>query len=177
MHELQVQPRLRLPAQWRLATALTTARATEDGVEFETVSLANLIDSPLICGEHLRTFDLSVKDFPPVLIHLTSESPAAIQLDDNLQAAFRRMIAETAALFHDAPFETYHFLVTCSDQAPGTAIEHHSSTLIGVRERHLIDEQTRPDWVGSVFAHEFVHSWCIGDPSAWRRPTSTRRSG
>ncbi len=158
--QLQVSARLLLPAKWRFGTALTVAKETEGSVEFKPETLRDFIDCPLICGEHFRTIELKVKNFPPTFLHLTSESPAAIQLEDKVVEKYRNVVSEAGALFGGAHFSEYHFLVVCSDQVGHMGVEHLSSSLNGVSERDLIDDKKRQGWVANLLPHEFVHSWC-----------------
>ena len=76
--QTRVQLRLRLPGRWRYATALKSDK-TSDPIAFRPVSLEELIDSPLIAGEHLRTIALDTT--PKTFLHVASESPGALQLD------------------------------------------------------------------------------------------------
>ncbi len=158
--DLRVSARLLLPFQWRFGTALTVAKEREGSVEFKTETLRDFIDCPLICGEHFRTLELKAKDFPPTFLHLASESPSAIQLDDKVVEKYRNVVSEAGALFGGAPFSEYHFLVVCSDQVGHMGVEHLSSSLNGVSERDLIDDKKRKGWVANLLPHEFVHSWC-----------------
>ncbi|MBI4328051.1 MAG: M61 family metallopeptidase [Chloroflexi bacterium] len=158
--DLRVSARLLLPHKWRFGTALKAAQEADGSVEFKTETLRDFIDCPLICGEHFRTIDLKVKDLPPTFLHLTSESPAAIQLEDPVVEKYRRVVSEAGALFGGAHFNEYHFLVVCSDQVGHMGVEHLSSSMNGVGERDLIDDKKRKGWVANLLPHEFVHSWC-----------------
>src|SRR5262249_39786221 len=62
---LPARLRLRLPAGWRYATALKTEEEKDGEIHFSELPLADLIDSPLIAGEHLRTFKLEAGSGPP----------------------------------------------------------------------------------------------------------------
>ena len=164
--EVLVRLRLLLPPGWKYATSLETSSVDDDGwIQFEPVSLHDLIDSPLICGEHFRTIPLAGGD-RPVSLHLTSESPAAIALDEEMIDKHRRLVAESLALFGAAHYDEYHFLVTCSETLGRRGLEHLSSSLNGVGERSLVDEAKFK--VGPVYLlpHEYVHSWC----GKYRRP-------
>src|SRR5437667_7632215 len=50
--DIECQASLRLPAGWKLGTALMAAGQKEDWTEFAPVSLETLVDSPVICGLH-----------------------------------------------------------------------------------------------------------------------------
>lgn len=160
--------RLKLPAGWKYGTALRTDTQTSEGVKFKAGTLRRVVDSPLICGEHFRTIELTGKNTPPAFLHLTSEASSAIQIDDKLIGQYRKLVAESLALFGGAPFEEYHFLVTLSDRLPGNGLEHLESSLNGVGERDLIDEKKRKGWPVYLLPHEFVHAWC----GKFRRPAA-----
>lgn len=160
--------RVRLPGGWRFGTALKTEKQTADGIDFAAGTLRTVVDSPLICGQHFRDIELTGKNTPPVFMHLVSESPAAIQIDDKLIERYRALVAESLAMFGVAHFDSYHFLVVCSDQVPNNGLEHLASSFNSVGERELIDEKKRKAWPAYLLPHELVHSWC----GKYRRPAS-----
>ncbi|MDQ3623422.1 MAG: hypothetical protein M3463_13180, partial [Verrucomicrobiota bacterium] len=184
---LHASLRLQLPAGWRFGTALrlehgpagssggANPHASRDPepskartVEFAAEPLRRLVDCPLICGEHFRTIELTGKNTPPAFLHLTSEAPSAIQIDDKLIAQYRKLVVEAVSLFGGARFDAYHFLVVCSDSLPRNGLEHLSSSFNEVGERELVDEKKRKSWPAYLLPHEFVHSWC----GKFRRPAS-----
>lgn len=160
IEEVQVRARLLLPPRWRFGTALTAE--TEEGgvVVFRPETLGDLVDSPVVLGEHFRTVELKPKDFPPTFMHLAAEAPAALQLEERVVALYRNVASEAGALFGGAHFQSYHWLVTCSDELGYNGVEHLASSYNAVRERDLIDDRKRQGWVAMLLPHEFVHSWC-----------------
>ncbi len=165
---LPVRLRLRLPAGWRHATALKPAGESGGEVSFREVTLEDLIDSPLIAGEHLRTFKLDAGPGPPAFLHVAAESPSALQLDPKVVDHYGRLVREAVALFGAAHYPEYHFLVTCSDELGYLGLEHHACCLNGVRERDLIEDRNRRGWVANLLPHEYAHSWC----GKFRRPAA-----
>ncbi len=157
---------LQLPPGWKFGTALKPEAETPDGITFKTETLRRVVDCPLICGENFRTIELTGKNTPPAFLHLTSESASAIQIDDKLIAQYRKMVAEAVALFGGARWDSYHFLVVCSDRLPSNGLEHLSSSFNCVGERELVDEKKRKAWPAYLLPHEFVHAWC----GKFRRP-------
>jgi len=161
--------RLRLPRGWKFGTALPPdGGSEEEGWKFAPMTLRRVVDSPLICGEHFRTIELTGRNPPPAFLHLTSETPSAIAIEDKLIANYRKLFAEALALFGGARFEAYHFLVVCSDTLPRNGLEHLASSFNEVAERELVDEKKRKSWPAYLLPHEFVHSWC----GKFRRPGS-----
>lgn len=159
---------LRLPTSWKFGTALRAEKEAADGTTFAPETLRMLVDSPLICGEYFRTIDLKGKDTPPAFLHMTSEAASAIAIDDKLIAQYRKLVAEGVALFGGSNFESYHFLLICSDQLPKNGLEHLQSSFNSVGEREMIDEKKRKAWPAYLLPHEFVHSWC----GKYRRPAT-----
>jgi predicted metalloprotease with PDZ domain len=165
--QTNAQVRLTLPEGWRFGTALKTERSGET-VTFAGETLRKVVDSPLICGQHFRDIELTGKHTPPAFLHVVSESPAAIQFDEALIARYRALVAEALALFGVAHFDSYRFLVVCSDQVPANGLEHMASSFNAVGEREIVDEKKRKAWPAYLLPHEFVHSWC----GKYRRPAT-----
>ena len=175
--DLSVRLSLRLPPGWQFATALKEESAGGEGrshqtapadsmVGFKTVTLDELVDNPLIAGEHLRTIALDAGKNPPAFMHVVSESPGALLLPPNVVEQFSRMVVEAGALFGACHYSSFHFLVTCSDDLGYLGLEHLGCSVNGVRERDLIDDSRRKGWVANLIPHEYVHSWC----GKYRRP-------
>ena len=166
---------LRLPRGWRFATALKPESpgngrdqkpAGDGATAFKTVTLNDLLDNPLIAGEHLRTIPLDAGKNPPAFMHLVSESPTALKLGPNVIDLYSRMVREAGALFGACHYPEFHFLVTCSDDLGYHGLEHLACSINGVRERDLIEDSRRKGWVANLIPHEYVHSWC----GKYRRP-------
>lgn len=160
--------RLQLPPGWKAGTALKRESDGRDEIQFKPATLREFVDCPLICGEHFRTIEFTGKNTPPAFLHLTSEAPSAIAIDDKLIAQYRKLVAEGVALFGGARWDAYHFLVVCSDVLPRNGLEHLTSSFNEVSERELVDEKKRKNWPAYLLPHEFVHSWC----GKFRRPAS-----
>jgi predicted metalloprotease with PDZ domain len=169
--DLIVKVRLRLPGEWKHATSLKAeSDQNQDGVTaFVPVSLMTLVDSPLIAGRLLKTFKLDAGAGPPAFLHLTSESPEALNLKPEIVELYSKVVREAFALFGAAHYAEYHFLVVCSDALGTFGLEHSSCSLNGVGERGLIDDKLRKGWwLANLLPHEYAHSWC----GKYRRPAA-----
>ncbi len=164
--DIVVRLELRLPDAWKYATAIPTKDADDSMVRFEDFSFHDVVDSPLICGEYLRSIKLDAENAPPVYLDLVSESEGVLQIDEALEEKYGRMVSEAQALFGGAHFDEYHLLLVMSDEFPYTGLEHLRSSLNGIGERDLEDEDDIDSWVGYLLPHEFAHSWC----GKYRRP-------
>jgi len=166
-----IKLRLRLPDGWKHATALKTdTNHDDDGfITFQSVSLTTLVDNPLIAGRNFKTFNLATGSAPPAFLHLTSESPEAINLEPKVVDLYARMVREAWALFGVAHYGEFHFLIVCSDALGQFGLEHLSCSLNGMGERGLIEEKRRKNWwLANLIPHEYAHSWC----GKYRRPTA-----
>jgi len=162
---IEYRLKLRLPKGWKQASALDVVSTENGWIVFKPVTLEVLVDSPIICGEFLRTVAFTPESFPTINYHLNSESAAALQLDDKKLKQFESMATQAARLFKTAPFKEYHFLVTASDDLPGMGLEHTASSLNGVPEQTFKDDKKWQTYI-DVLPHEIAHAWC----GKWRRP-------
>ena len=163
--ELTVAASLKLPEDWKFATALPAEDASAVSIRFAPVSLTKLVDSPVAAGAHLRAVDLTPPEGARCTLNLVADSEAALALDATQGAAFRRLPAEAEALFGGHHFEHYDFLFTLSDGVAHFGLEHHESSDDRLPERTLIDEDLRLRTAG-LLPHELVHSW----NGKYRRP-------
>jgi len=171
--DVQVTPSIELPSGWKFGTALILSNSIDghdlknpDMRRFKQVSLTTLIDSPLIAGEHYRRIILtSPRDTPVHVIDMVSESDAGLAMTPADEAAYRKLVAETGALFGARHYLEYHFLLTLSDEAGHHGVEHHESSDNSVRERTLLEPDLRLMEAG-LLPHEFTHSW----NGKYRRP-------
>jgi predicted metalloprotease with PDZ domain len=159
-------PSVTLPAGWKFGTALQPAQTNGGHVEFKPVSLTTLVDSPVIAGVHYRQVELTKPGETPrhVMDIVADEEPDLAMSSQDL-AAYKKLVAETGALFGARHYREYHFLLTLSNQVGGHGLEHHESNDSVEGERafldphlHLLDADLVP--------HEFTHSW----NGKYRRP-------
>jgi predicted metalloprotease with PDZ domain len=168
--EAQVEAQLTPPQGWKFGTALPVATVTKGGtnefIRFKPVSLTTLIDSPLIAGAHYRQIELTKPGETPVhVIDMVSESESGLAMTPADEAAYRKLVAETGALFGARHYLEYHFLLTLSDDAGHHGLEHHQSSDNSTEERTLLDSDLHM-LEADLLPHEFTHSW----NGKYRRP-------
>ncbi len=162
--EVSFAASLRLPEGWQWAGALDAAAQSAEGIRFEPVSLATLVDSPVLAGAHLRVITLTRE--PPVhRLDIAADSEAALEMSPELEAQYRSLVAETGALYGSRHYRHYDFLLTLSDHTAHFGLEHHESSDDRVDERSLIDADRRKLMAG-LLPHEMTHSW----NGKYRRP-------
>jgi predicted metalloprotease with PDZ domain len=163
--DLEVTAQLRLPRDWKFGTALPVAQTNDNSIEFKTVSLTTLVDSPVLAGRHFRRIELSPGAAPAHYLDIAGDNDEALNASPALIEKYRKLVREARALFGATHYREYHFLLALSDQIPHFGVEHHESSDDRARENYLTD--SRSNLVGATLvAHEFVHSW----NGKYRRP-------
>jgi len=163
--EVKFSAKLRIPAGWKFATALPVTKESNDGIEFETVSLTTLVDSPVLAGAYMKTYDLSPGQRPAHWLHTAADSAAMAEALPEQITMWRQLVAETGALFGARHYRHYDFLLALTEHLVPNGLEHHESSDNRVQERTLHDAdifETQMD----LLSHEFFHSW----NGKYRRP-------
>jgi predicted metalloprotease with PDZ domain len=157
---------VKLPDGWKFGTALTTEKLETGRASFATVSLEELIDSPLLCGEHFREVPIGPSDGPKHRVVLACDSSAGLDFPPGLKAQWSQLVVEAEKVFGTRHYRAYTFLVALSDQTGYFALEHHESSDNRMPEKMLITPAVRA-FSATTMPHEFVHSW----NGKFRRPT------
>jgi predicted metalloprotease with PDZ domain len=154
---------LRLPAGWKLDTALPIASQSGERIDFQPVSLTTLVDSPVLAGEFTRSIPAGDVQH----IFLAGDSASSVAMSDADIAHVQALVRETDALFGARHYRHYTWLLGLSDLLDVQGLEHHESTDIRAPERAYADAAQVPRYI-TVMSHEFVHSW----NGKYRRPAS-----
>jgi predicted metalloprotease with PDZ domain len=163
--DVTFQPTLKLPLGWHFGTALPVASNNLPQINFENVPLTTLVDSPVLAGAHFREIPLSPEGPIQHYIDIASDSEAALAMPQPTIDAYKRLVAETGALFGARHYRDYHFLLTLSDHTAHFGLEHHESSDDRTYERTMIDDDLR--WLSAgLLPHEMTHSW----NGKYRRP-------
>jgi predicted metalloprotease with PDZ domain len=152
---------LKLPAGWKLGTALAIAKQSGDSTSFQAVSLETLIDSPVLAGAFLRKVDLGSGDE----VVVAGDTVASIEAKTETVAGWRKLVEEAQKLFGAKHYLHYHFLLALSEGVGHFGLEHHESSDDRGPERMLTDDEQRQSWA-TLLPHEYVHSW----NGKYRRP-------
>ena len=167
--EVMVTPSLTIPSGWKIGTALEESSPAKGGfgmvIPFKTVSLEQLVDSPVLAGRWFREIPLAPEVTPKHFLDLAGDGPEDIALAQEHIDEFSRLVRETGALYKSRHYGSYHFLVTLSDQVAHFGLEHHQSSDDRVPEKTFIDEGYFAE-EGDLLPHEFTHSW----NGKYRRP-------
>jgi len=134
-------------------------------ITFQQVSLTTLVDSPVLAGAHFRRIPLTPEGPIQHYIDEVADGDEALAMPQPTIDAYKRLIAETGALFQARHYREYHFLLTLSDHTAHFGLEHHESSDDRIPERSMIEDEAR--WLaGALLPHEMTHSW----NGKYRRP-------
>jgi predicted metalloprotease with PDZ domain len=166
--KFSVAASLRIPAPWTMASGAESRVLADGTVQFEELSLARLIDSPVQAGRHMKIIDVPGAAPRPELRHriaIAADSAAALAVPDDFAAGYGRMVAEAGALFGSRMYRHYTWLLTLSDHVAIYGLEHHESSDNRREEFALLEDDRRSD-AAALLGHEYVHSW----NAKYRRP-------
>jgi len=154
---------LKLPEGWKFGTPLPISKQSGDEIQFSTVSLTTLVDSPVITGEFLKVVKLA--DDPLTEMDIAADSAAALAAPQEVWDHYKNLVEQTNKLFGAHHYRDYHFLLSLSDHVAHFGLEHHESDDSRIEERGLVDDTPRK-MEASLLPHEYVHSW----NGKYRRP-------
>ncbi len=163
--ELEFELTVHLPEDWKWAGALPVKSEVPGRVDFATVSLERLIDSPLVAGLHYKRVDLTPERGAPHFLHLFCEQRSGLEISEQQSEDYRKLVREALALFGGRHYDSYHFLLTMSDYISSFGLEHHESSDNRAAESMLIDAD-KHRLACSLLPHEMIHSW----NGKYRRP-------
>jgi predicted metalloprotease with PDZ domain len=163
--DISVQPSVILPQGWQYGTALTKASGDASHIDFDTVSLEQLIDSPLLTGRYFVEIPLAPEVSPKHFLDVAADGPEDLKLTPETIQGYSNLVRETGALYQSRHYASYHFLVTASDQVAHFGLEHHQSSDDRVPEKTFVDDNLLL-LSADLLPHEFTHSW----NGKYRRP-------
>jgi predicted metalloprotease with PDZ domain len=163
--EVMFTPSITIPAGWKFGTALDKDSGSDQTATFKTVSLEQLIDSPVLAGRYFREVPLAPEITPKHYVDMAADGPEQVELSKEHIAQFDRLVRETGALYKSRHYGSYHFLVTLSNEVAHFGLEHHQSSDDRVAATTFTDDR---EFVlnGLLLPHEYTHSW----NGKYRRP-------
>jgi predicted metalloprotease with PDZ domain len=164
-------PSVKLPVGWNLGTALDKDGGSGQTSTFKTLSLEQLVDSPVLAGRYFREIPLAPEISPKHYLDMAADGPEQLNLSKEHIADFDKLVRETGALYKSRHYGSYHFLVTLSDEVAHFGLEHHQSSDDRVMATTFTDDR---EFVldGLLLPHEFTHSW----NGKYRRPAGLATS-
>ena len=163
--EVMIEPAAKVPQSWQYGTALTKVGGGSYDPSFKAVSLEELVDSPLLAGRYFREWPLAPEVTPKHYLDVAADGPEDLEIKPELLAGFNNLVRETGALYQSRHYNSYHFLMTLSDQVAHFGLEHHQSSDDRIPEKSFLDPNLSL-LTGGLLPHEFTHSW----NGKYRRP-------
>ncbi|HEX6496266.1 MAG TPA: M61 family peptidase [Acidobacteriaceae bacterium] len=163
--DILITASITVPEGWGSGTALPQAGKSGDETSFQTVSLYTLVDSPFITGRYFREIPLAPEITPKHYLDVAGEAPEDIEIKPAILDSFSHLVREASTLYQSHHYETYHFVLSLSDNVRSEGLEHHQSSDNGMPEHGLSDEALEP-LMADLLPHEFTHSW----NGKYRRP-------
>jgi predicted metalloprotease with PDZ domain len=156
--QIPIEASVRLPRDWKFATALDGATRDGDQVAFARTSIETLVDSPMFAGRNAVTHLLSAPGAPPVRLNVFADEPGHLAAKPEHLKAHGTLVEQMHKTFGPGHYEHYDFLLALSDQLGGIGLEHHRSSENGT-DTGYFTEWDKTASVRDLLPHEFVHSW------------------
>ena len=166
---LTVTPTVVLPSGWHTATSLKTLAGamepTSSVVNFQPVSLEQLVDSPMIAGRYFREIALAPEVSPRHYLDIVADHPEDLEVPQARIDELSQAIRQAGLLFRSHHYDEYRFLITLSNNISGAAIDHLQS-LDNRRRANFFRNEKRQKLFANYTIHDFLHSW----NGKYRRP-------
>src|SRR5207253_676112 len=81
-----------------------------------------------------------------------------LELSADWKESLDRLVTEAHLVFGVRHYDSYHFLLSLSDQIQHLGLEHRRSSDNRLPERTLLNPDLRK-WYAGLLPHELIHSW------------------
>ena len=160
--QIQFAATVTYPDGWHAASALESDQgaggAATGTVNYDTVSLDILVDSPSFAGRYFKQVDLAPGASVPVRLNVVADAAKHLKAKPEHIAQHVALAKQALKLFGAQHYNHYDFLLSLSDQMSGIGLEHQRSSENGVSADYFSDWKPK---TGSrdLLAHEYTHSW------------------
>jgi predicted metalloprotease with PDZ domain len=156
--QIPVEASLKLPVDWKYASALETATTGGQETQFKRVNLETFIDSPVYAGRYTSRLDLDPNGTAAVHLNLFADRPELLAIKPEQLEAHRNLVQQAYRVFGSHHYAHYDFLYSLSDQVQQNGLEHHQSSEDG-SDPEAITDWNKTAYGRDLLAHEFTHSW------------------
>ncbi|MGH8397748.1 MAG: hypothetical protein ACRETA_05830 [Gammaproteobacteria bacterium] len=108
-------PSVKLPVGWQYATALEPHSGSSGEIHFKSVTLNNLVDSPLIAGQYFKQVNLDPDAKVPVYMDIVADGLENLVITSVQIQHYRNLVQQAYKTFGSHHYDSYHFLFTISD--------------------------------------------------------------
>ncbi|MGH9352233.1 MAG: M61 family metallopeptidase, partial [Terriglobia bacterium] len=92
-------PSVKLPVGWQYATALEPHSGNSGEIQFKSVTLNKLVDSPLIAGQYFKQVDLDPGAKVPVYLDMAADGPEDLAITLEQIQHFRALVQQENRMF------------------------------------------------------------------------------
>ena len=161
-----VKASLILPDRWDYASALPVQSRDGQRIDFKTVTLETLVDSPTDSGRYYKhILAWSGPTGAKSYLDFFADNPEDLAIPQSRIDAYKRMTLEEMALYGGRHWNVYHSELTLSDLIPPQGIEHHQSSDDRAPDNFMTNDDQQFAG-GDLLSHEMSHSW----NGKYRRP-------
>jgi predicted metalloprotease with PDZ domain len=134
-------------------------------VDYQTVPLDILADSPVFAGRYFKTIDLGAGGDKPVRLNVVADAAKQLEAKPEHLEQHRALVRQALKLYGAQHYDHYDFLLSLSKQMSGIGLEHQRSSENGLGTDYFTGWDKK---IGSsdLLAHEYTHSW----NGKYRRP-------
>ncbi len=152
--DLQFSPVVAFPHGWSSATSLTGRVERSDTVQYPTVDLDTLIDSPVMAGAHVSV--RPVAGDAELDVFWDQASPS--EIDPGQAALYGRLVEQAERLFGGGNYRHFNFLVKATD-GDGPVLEHRRSSELRLPLSAIAQPPQPHLTTYDLVSHEYTHSW------------------
>ena len=156
--QIMVEPSVRLPDGWQLATALDAAASNGGATTFKPVSFNTLVDSPIFAGRYFKRLDLDPGGPAPVHLNIVADRADLLEMKPEQLEAHRALVQQAYKLYGSHHYDHYDFLLALSDHMGGIGLEHHQSSEDATVPTYFTEWEKDAD-TRDLLPHEYTHSW------------------
>jgi predicted metalloprotease with PDZ domain len=156
--QISVEPSVRLPDGWQLATALESVSNGGGVTTFKPVPLNTLVDSPIFAGRYFERLDLDPGASVPVHLNIVADRPELFEVKPEQLAAHRALVQQAYKLYGSHHYDHYEFLLALTDEMGDIGLEHHQSSEDGTVPGYFTEWEKNAG-ERDLLPHEYTHSW------------------
>ena len=149
---------VKLPAGWKLGSALETASVAGATTNFKPVPFNTLVDSPLFAGRYFTRVDLDPGAKAQVHMDIVADRAEDLVMTPAQLQAHRNLVQQAYKVFGSHHYDHYDFLLGLSDMMSGIGLEHHRSSEDGTGQKYFTDWD-KGSASRDLLSHEYTHSW------------------
>ena len=149
---------VKLPAGWKLGSALETASVAGATTNFKPVPFNTLVDSPLFAGKYFERVDLDPGAKAQVHMDIVADRAEDLTISPAQLQAHRNLVQQAYKAFGSYHYDHYDFLLSLSEVMSGIGLEHHRSSEDGTALKYFTDWD-KSSASRDLLSHEYTHSW------------------